>query len=79
MALKIAEKRMTKDKEKVEKAKEFLLMAKSYLDDSMYFFKLKDNIRAIAAIYYAHAWLDAGVRLGFWKPKAREKRFFSVD
>jgi len=78
-ALKIAEKRITKAKQKKAKAKEFLEMAKSYLQDSLHFLKKKDYIRAIAAIYYGHAWLDAGARLGFWKPKGKEKKFFSMD
>lgn len=78
-ALKIAEKRITKAKMKKQKAKEFLQMATSYLYDSLYFLKKKEYIRAIASIYYAHAWLDAGARLGFWKPKGKEKKFFSID
>lgn len=75
-ALKIAKKRAINKK---EKAKEFLEMADAYLKDSLYFLEKKDYIRAIAAIYYSHAWLDAGARLGFWKPKGKEKKYFSID
>lgn len=78
-ALTIAKKNLTKNKTKLEKAREFVEMAETYLNDSMYFFKQKDYLRAIAAIYYGHAWLDAGARLGFWKLKGREKKYFSVD
>ncbi|MEM1534982.1 MAG: DUF357 domain-containing protein [Candidatus Pacearchaeota archaeon] len=78
-ALEIAKKNLTKDKAKLEKAREFVEMAESYLSDSMYFFKQKDYLRAIAAIYYAHAWLDAGARLEFWKIKGKNKKYFSID
>ena len=82
-AYKIAEKRIAEkkieNKKEFEKAKEFLEMAKAYLDDSLHFLNKKDYIRAIACIYYAHAWLDAGARLGFWKPNKKEKKYFSVD
>ncbi len=74
-ALKIAKKRIKKK----EKAREFLEMAESYLKDSLYFLNKKDYFRAIACIYYAHAWLDAGARLGFWKPNKKEKKYFSID
>lgn len=78
-ALKIAKKRITKNKKKIRKAQEFLEMANAYLKDSLYFLEKKDYIRAIAAIYYGHAWLDAGARLGLWKIKGKEKKYFSVD
>jgi hypothetical protein len=74
-ALQIANKKAVEKKE----AKEFLEMASAYLNDSLHFLKQKDYIRAIAAIYYAHAWLDAGARLGFWKLTKKEKRYFSID
>ncbi|MEM1577659.1 MAG: DUF357 domain-containing protein [Candidatus Pacearchaeota archaeon] len=78
-ALEIAKKNLTKNKIKINKAKEFLEMAQTYLDDSLYFLKNKDYIRAIAAIYYAHAWLDAGARLEFWKIEGKNKKYFSID
>jgi len=78
-ALKIAEKNLTKDKTKAEKANEFLEMARAYLKDSIHFLDKKDYLRAIAAVYYGHAWLDAGARLGFWLLKAKDKKWFSVD
>ena len=74
-ALEIAKKRAIEKKH----AKEFLEMADGYLNDSLHFLKNKDYIRAIAAIYYAHGWLDAGARLGFWKLAKKEKKYFSVD
>jgi uncharacterized protein len=45
-------------------ADDFLAMAKSYLSDAEHFSKAGDAERALAAVSYAHGWLDAGVRLG---------------
>jgi uncharacterized protein len=45
-------------------AEDFLSMARSYLADARHFRAQGDTERALAAASYAHAWLDAGVRLG---------------
>ncbi len=47
-------------------AEDFLNMAKAYYSDAHYFRKNGDYPRALGAIYYAHAWLDAGARLGLF-------------
>ena len=47
-------------------AEDFLKMADSYINDSAYFRREGDYVRAYGAIYYAHAWLDAGARLGLF-------------
>ena len=47
-------------------AEDFLNMADSYIKDSAYFREKGDYVRAYGAIYYAHAWLDAGARLGLF-------------
>lgn len=39
-------------------------MAKAYLEDARHFQQEGDLPRALAAVSYAHAWLDVGVRLG---------------
>ncbi len=49
-----------------EVAEDFLLMADSYIKDAQYFKELGDYVRAYGAIYYAHAWLDTGARLGLF-------------
>lgn len=43
---------------------DFLSMAKAYLSDAEHFREKGDAERALAAVSYAHGWLDAGVRLG---------------
>ena len=40
-----------------------LSMADDYSSDAQYFLKQGDYIRAFGAINYAHAWIDAGVKL----------------
>jgi hypothetical protein len=39
-------------------------MARAYLQDAEHFAAQGDAVTAFAAVNYAHAWLDAGVRLG---------------
>jgi hypothetical protein len=39
-------------------------MADDYAADAAYFLHEGDLVRAYGAINYAHAWIDAGVKLG---------------
>jgi hypothetical protein len=39
-------------------------MADDYASDAQHFLKIGDRVRAFGAINYAHAWIDAGVKLG---------------
>ena len=55
-----------KNSKEYESAADFLQMAKNYLSDSRHFAKKGDVLTAIAAASYAHAWLDAGARLGLF-------------
>ena len=41
-----------------------LRMADDYAFDAKHFLKIGDRVRAFGAINYAHAWIDAGVKLG---------------
>lgn len=43
---------------------DFLTMARAYLADAESFRAKGDLDRALAAVSYAHGWIDAGVRLG---------------
>ena len=56
-----------KSSKEYESAADFLQMTKNYLHDSRHFAKKGDVLTAIAAVSYAHAWLDAGARLGLFK------------
>ena len=59
-------------------AADFLAMAKNYLSDSKHFAKKGDLLTALAAASYAHAWLDAGARLGLFKVD-NSSDLFTVD
>jgi uncharacterized protein len=54
---------------------DFLEMARSYLADAEHFSAEGDAERALAAASYAHAWLDAGVRLGILDGGNDDQRF----
>lgn len=47
-------------------AGDFLDMAKRYFDDAKYFKEKGDYVNALAALSYAHCWLDAGARIGLF-------------
>ncbi len=58
------------------KTAEILLeMAKNYFSDAQYFEKNKEFFTALAAYSYAHAWIDAGVRLEVLNGKGDDKLF----
>lgn len=40
-----------------------LRMADDYASDAAHFMEIGDYVRAFGAINYAHAWIDAGVKL----------------
>ena len=47
-------------------AEDFLQMARAYRRDADHLRAQGDLARAVGAVYYAHAWLDAGARLGLF-------------
>ena len=55
-----------------EEAKEFLEVARSYLEDGEHFLEEGDEVNALAAFSYGHAWLDAGMRMGFYETEREE-------
>ena len=59
-------------------AQDFIDMAKNYIEDAKHFQKKGDFVNAFGAIYYAHAWLDAGARLGLFDVK-HNSDLFTVD
>ncbi len=54
---------------------DFLGMARAYLTDAKHFLQSGDRDRALAAVSYAHGWLDAGVRLGILDGALDAERF----
>ena len=59
-------------------AKDFLDMAKRYFSDAKYFRDKNDYVNALAALSYAHAWLDAGARIGIFDVD-HDSELFTVD
>ena len=60
-----------------ESAEDFLDMAERYFEDAKHFDEKGDKVNAFAAVCYAHAFLDAGARLGLFDVK--DSRLFMVD
>ena len=50
-------------------ALEFLDTAQRYFKDAIYFKEKNDKASAFGALNYAHGWLDAGKRIGFFGEK----------
>ena len=59
-------------------AEDFLDLAKRYYTDAKYFEKKGDIVNAFGAVCYAHAFLDAGARLGFFDV-GKDNELFMVD
>jgi hypothetical protein len=56
-------------------AEDFLGMAIAYYKDAQHFKEKNDPVRAVACVNYAHAWLDAGARLGIFDVGEDDKLF----
>jgi uncharacterized protein len=59
-------------------SEDFLDMARRYLFDAKYFRENGDYVNALAALSYAHAWLDAGARIGIFDVD-HDNELFVVD
>ncbi|MEK6958312.1 MAG: DUF357 domain-containing protein [archaeon] len=58
-----------------EMGKKLLEMAESYYSDAQFFEKSGMPLTALAAYSYAHAWIDAGVRLGILDGRGDDRLF----
>lgn len=56
-------------------AEDFLEMCRNYFSDAEYFEKKGDLLNALAALSYAHAWLDAASRLELIETKGNSRLF----
>lgn len=56
-------------------AEDFQRMAQSYHRDAEHFRANGDLVTAFAAVNYAHGWLDAGARLGFFDVGGDDRLF----
>ena len=53
------------DSEEASRLEVMLRMADDYASDARHFLSTGDLVRAFGAINYAHAWIDAGVKIGW--------------
>ncbi|MBW2991405.1 DUF357 domain-containing protein [Candidatus Woesearchaeota archaeon] len=65
-------KESDKDKEHAKEAADFIDMAERYFSDAKHFREQGNYVLALAAVNYAHAWIDAGARIGLFKVKDSE-------
>lgn len=70
-------KEAEKDPERAKEAADFLDMAERYFSDAKHFREQGNYVLSLAAVNYAHAWLDAGARIGLFKVKDTE--LFAAD
>ena len=56
---------------------DMLRMCDDYRTDALHFLDSGDYVRAFGAIYYAHAWIDAGVRIG-WLDGHNDDHLFTL-
>ncbi|MFH0714244.1 MAG: DUF357 domain-containing protein [Candidatus Diapherotrites archaeon] len=56
-------------------ALDFREMAENYVKDAEHFEQKGEIVLALASLSYAHAWLDAGARLGLFDVKQDSKLF----
>jgi uncharacterized protein len=71
---KVAEKKGL-DSQQKKQAHNLREMAKNYFSDACHFEENKEQVLALAAFSYAHAWLDAGVKLGLLDGKEDDQLF----
>lgn len=69
--------RAADDSREREQAADFLDMAERYFSDAQHFRGKGMIAEALAAVSYAHAWLDAGARIGLFD--VEDSELFTVD
>ncbi len=68
----------SEDSKEREQAEDFLDMAQRYFSDAQHFKEKGMIAEALAAVSYAHAWLDAGARIGLFDVGG-DSELFTVD
>lgn len=56
---------------------EFMAMAKNYFEDATYFSEKEDTVRAFEAIVISWAYIDAGIKVGFFSVPDELKEYFT--
>ena len=58
-------------------SQQFLEMARNHYKDSSYFFDKKDYVRAFEAVVISWAYVDAGIKIGFFSLPEGLRRYFT--
>jgi hypothetical protein len=66
-----------KDDSRQKEAADFLDMAERYFSDAKHFRETGNYVLSLAAVNYAHAWLDAGARIKLFK--VSDSELFASD
>lgn len=66
------------DKIKVKDGKEYFAFAKTYFEDSKYFFGKKKYLEAFEAAVIAWSYIDFGLKLGWFKVPQEQKKWFTA-
>jgi|TARA_B100001996_G_scaffold303692_1_gene244523 hypothetical protein len=66
---------ITNNDEDKRRLKSMLRMCDDYQDDAKHFMDKGDLVRAFGAINYAHAWIDAAVRIGLMDGHGDDRLF----
>lgn len=59
-------------------SQQFLDMSRNYYKDSDYFYGKKDYVRAFEAVVISWAYIDAGIKMGFFKVPDALKSYFTA-
>ena len=61
------------------KAKEFYEFANNYFKDGKHFFEQEKFVEAFEAFIISWAYIDIGLKLGFFKVPEKIKKYFTTD
>ena len=61
-----------------KQAKHFHSFASNYFNDGKYFFKEKKFIEAFEAFIISWAYIDCGLKLGFFQVPSEQKKWFTA-
>ena len=66
---------IAESEEEVARLDSMMRMCDDYQADAKHFFEQGDLVRAVGAINYAHAWIDAAVRIGLMDGHGDDRLF----
>lgn len=64
---------------KAKDGKEYFDFAKTYFEDGKYFFEKKKYLEAFEAAVIAWAYIDFGLKLGYFEVPKEQNKWFTVE